>query len=125
MSKLNVYFQETIAVGDELAIEAPNDRSTILTQCYVDNDNKPYQRAILRAHVETIPVDLLEKDPEAPSIEHDVVLASFVPNGPQIQKLCIGFTKEDIAYLQAEGAPITISGYTMAPKTEMIKVHEE
>ena len=125
MSKLNIYFQETIAAGDELPLEAPNSRSTILTQCYVANNNQPYKRAILRAHVETLPVDLLEKDPEAPSIIHDVVLASFTPNGPQIQKLCLGFTKQDITYLSAEGAAITISGYTIAPKTELIKVHEE
>ena len=69
MSDLNTYFQTTISAGDEFPLEAPQDRSTILTQCSVENNGKPYKRAILSAHVETLPVDLLEKDPEAPSEE--------------------------------------------------------
>lgn len=125
MSTLKTFFKETIKAGEEISIEAPDNVSTVLTQCYVDNEGNPYKRAILRAHVETLPADLIEKDPDAPSIDSDVVLASFTPNGPQIQTLCIGFTKEDITYLQAEGASITISGYSVPPKTELFKVHEQ
>ncbi|EAY07971.1 hypothetical protein TVAG_332960 [Trichomonas vaginalis G3] len=125
MSNFKSFFNLRIPNGEEIPLEAEGNVSTVLTQVIVDNNGKPYTRATLSAHVETLNPAEIEKDPDAPAIEHDVIIASFTPNTQQVINLSIGFTKEDITYLSANGADLIINGYTVPPQTELIKVGQD
>lgn len=124
MSNFKSFFSKRIEDGEEIFLEAEGNVSTVLTQVIVDT-SKPFQRATLEAHVETLDPVAIEKDPDAPDIVHDVTIASFTANTNPMQKINIGFTKEDVTYLSAKGAALIINGYTVPSQTELIKVGQD
>ena len=113
MSTLNNFWSYTIQSGEELLLEPGTDRICVVTDVSLADNSILEKNAFLSAHVEILPGDLLRTDPDAPSIDYDLVLCVFTPTGPNSHKIFVPFSRYDITYLRSDGASISISGYTI------------
>jgi len=118
MASLKEFWSFTIKNGEELMIEPPNGRHCVITEVSIADDSEKFSRSFLSAHVETLPPDDLVQNVDAPSIDSDVVLAVFTAFSPKSLPLHIVFAQTDLAYLQANGCALAISGYTI-PKASL------
>jgi hypothetical protein len=122
MSTLKTVWSAQLTPGEALMLEYPYGTQLVLTQVVITGGSPVDPRAILKASVETLLMDRPQVDGDFQSIQQDVVLASFAPNEYPIKQLSLVFSTVNICFLQAAGAPLTVSGYIEKSALELVKL---